>query len=78
MGGKAEDDDYKCPPIRTGWLNDCHRQLLEANLLVLTVLAEREGGVRRHTRGVAEAECQVVSQPFKKKIIRPTFSTVVI
>lgn len=54
MGGKAEDDDYKCPPNRTDWLNDCHRQLLEANLLVLTLLAERGGGVRRHTRGVAE------------------------
>lgn len=61
MGGKEEDDDYKCTPTRTDWLNDCHRQLLEANLLALTLLAEKEGGGRRHARGVADAGCQVVS-----------------
>lgn len=43
IGGKEEDDDYKRTPTRTDWLNDCHRQLLGANLLMLTLLAGQEG-----------------------------------
>ena len=42
------------PPLGlTGWLTDCHRQLLEANLLVLTVLAaeERKGETGRNEEG---------------------------
>lgn len=43
MGGKEEEDNYKCTTTRTDWLTDCHRQLLKANLLVLTELAASEG-----------------------------------
>lgn len=43
MGGKEEEDNYKCTTTRTDWLTDCHRQLLKANFLVLTELAASEG-----------------------------------
>lgn len=43
MGGKEEEDNYKCTTTRTDWLTDCHRQLLEANLLVLTELVASGG-----------------------------------